>query len=70
MLDTLVFWWSCVLPFSKIELAAVWFISAACLVAMKKIQPDTFWLYFGYVLLILCGLTAFAIWWSVQVAEG
>ena len=69
MLDTLAFWWSCVLPFSKIELAAVWIVAVAGLVVMKKIQPDAFWLYFGYVLFVLCCLTTFVIWWSVQAAS-
>ena len=68
MLDTLAFWWSCLGPMSRISLSVLWALAVIGPLIMKKIQPETFRLYLAYVLIIVFGITGFALWLSVQAA--
>lgn len=47
---------------SKILISILWGIGLVCCFTMKKIQPETVWLYTGYVMLICGGITWFLIW--------
>lgn len=45
--------------YSKIAITIVWVIAIVCCLIIKKIQPETFWLYVLYVIAILITFTSF-----------
>lgn len=54
-------WWAWLTVYKKICLIVVYGLGVICLPIMKKIQPDTFWAYLAYVVIVEIFFTAFAL---------
>lgn len=44
--------------YSKVIITALWAVSVICCFIMKKIQPESFKLYVGYVIFVCFVITA------------
>jgi len=63
-------WWTWLVPYRKFLLIGIWSLGVICVPVMKKIQPDSFWAYLAYVIIVELFFTVFALCLSaLELAE-